>query len=146
MREVAWVVFDEVHYMRDKSRGVVWEETIILLPDKVHYVFLSATIPNAMEFAEWIVKIHNQPCHVVYTDFRPTPLQHYLFPAGGDGIHLVVDEKGHSEKKISKRQWQLSVIIVATTLLLVIVVEVIKRVKPIKVVIIKMVKVISIKL
>lgn len=94
MREVAWVVFDEVHYMRDKSRGVVWEETIILLPDKVHYVFLSATIPNAMEFAEWIVKIHAQPCHVVYTDFRPTPLQHYLFPAAGDGIHLVVDEKG----------------------------------------------------
>ena len=94
MREVAWVVFDEVHYLRDKSRGVVWEETIILLPDKVRYVFLSATIPNAMQFAEWIVKTHHQPCHVVYTDFRPTPLQHYLFPAGADGIHLVVDEKG----------------------------------------------------
>jgi len=95
MREVAWVVFDEVHYLRDKSRGVVWEETIILLPDKVRYVFLSATIPNAMQFAEWIVKTHHQPCHVVYTDFRPTPLQHYLFPAGADGIHLVVDEQGH---------------------------------------------------
>ncbi|KAH0543825.1 ATP-dependent RNA helicase mtr4 [Glutinoglossum americanum] len=94
MREVAWVVFDEVHYMRDKARGVVWEETIILLPDKVRYVFLSATIPNAMQFAEWITKTHNQPCHVVYTDFRPTPLQQYLFPAGADGIHLVVDEKG----------------------------------------------------
>ena len=94
MREVAWVIFDEVHYMRDKARGVVWEETIILLPDKVRYVFLSATIPNAMQFAEWIVKNHNQPCHVVYTDFRPTPLQHYLFPAASDGIHLVVDEKG----------------------------------------------------
>lgn len=93
MREVAWVIFDEVHYMRDKERGVVWEETIILLPDKVHYVFLSATIPNAMEFAEWICKIHVQPCHIVYTDFRPTPLQHYLFPAHGDGIYLVVDEK-----------------------------------------------------
>lgn len=57
MREVAWVVFDEIHYMRDASklyqvtllirhlltvhvaRGVVWEETIILLPDKVRYVF-----------------------------------------------------------------------------------------------------------
>ena len=35
MREVGWVVFDEIHYMRDKERGVVWEETIILLPDKV---------------------------------------------------------------------------------------------------------------
>ncbi|KAJ5787225.1 hypothetical protein N7457_002215 [Penicillium paradoxum] len=94
MREVQWVVFDEIHYMRDLSRGVVWEETIILLPDKVRYVFLSATIPNAMQFAEWIVKMHNQPCHVVYTNYRPTPLQNYFFPAGGEGIHLVVDEKG----------------------------------------------------
>lgn len=107
MREVAWVIFDEVHYMRDKERGVVWEETIILLPDKVRYVFLSATIPNAMQFAEWITKTHNQPCHVVYTDFRPTPLQHYLFPKGSDGIHLVVDEKGdfkdeNFEKAMSK--------------------------------------------
>ena len=95
MREVGWVVFDEIHYMRDKSRGVVWEETIILLPDKVRYVFLSATIPNAMQFAEWITKTHNQPCHIVYTDFRPTPLQHYFFPAGAEGIHLIVDEKGN---------------------------------------------------
>jgi ATP-dependent RNA helicase DOB1 len=95
MREVAWVVFDEIHYMRDKTRGVVWEETIILLPDKVRYVFLSATIPNAMQFAEWITKTHQQPCHIVYTDFRPTPLQHYFFPAGADGIHLIVDEKGN---------------------------------------------------
>ncbi|KAH9913833.1 antiviral helicase [Fomitopsis serialis] len=81
MREVAW------------ERGVVWEETIILLPHTVRYVFLSATIPNAMQFAEWICKSHEQPCHVVYTDFRPTPLQHYLFPAGGEGIYLVVNEK-----------------------------------------------------
>jgi len=95
MREVQWVIFDEIHYMRDKSRGVVWEETIILLPDKVRYVFLSATIPNAMQFAEWITKTHQQPCHIVYTDFRPTPLQHYFFPAGADGIHLIVDEKGN---------------------------------------------------
>ena len=94
MREVAWVIFDEIHYLRDKERGVVWEETLILLPDKVHYVFLSATIPNAKEFADWIAKLHSQPCHVVYTNYRPTPLQHYLFPAGGNGLHLVVDEHG----------------------------------------------------
>ena len=95
MREVAWVIFDEIHYMRDKTRGVVWEETIILLPDKVRYVFLSATIPNAFQFAEWIAKIHRQACHVVYTDFRPTPLQNYFFPSGGKGIFLIVDEKGN---------------------------------------------------
>lgn len=95
MREVGWVIFDEIHYMRDKTRGVVWEETIIMLPDKVRYVFLSATIPNAFQFAEWIAKIHHQACHVVYTDFRPTPLQNYFYPCGGKGASMVVDEKGN---------------------------------------------------
>ena len=93
MREVQWVIFDEIHYMRDSERGVVWEETIILLPDNVRYVFLSATIPNASEFASWICHLHKQPCNVVYTDYRPTPLQHYVFPCGGDGLHLVVNDK-----------------------------------------------------
>lgn len=32
LREVAWVVFDEVHYMKDRERGVVWEEVIIFMP------------------------------------------------------------------------------------------------------------------
>ena len=58
MREVKWVIFDEVHYMRDAERGVVWEEVMILLPPSVRYVFLSATIPNALEFAEWIAESH----------------------------------------------------------------------------------------
>lgn len=93
MREVAWVIFDEVHYMRDKARGVVWEETMILLPHNVRHVFLSATIPNAHQFARWICELHQQPCHVVYTDFRPTPLQHFLYPEGSNGILLVVDEE-----------------------------------------------------
>ncbi|XP_031351055.1 exosome RNA helicase MTR4 [Photinus pyralis] len=94
MREVGWVVFDEIHYMRDKERGVVWEETLILLPHNVRFVFLSATIPNARQFVEWVAHLHQQPCHVVYTDYRPTPLQHFIFPAGGQGIHMVVDETG----------------------------------------------------
>ena len=55
---------------------------------------LFRSIPNAKEFAQWICKSHDQPCHVVYTDFRPTPLQHYLFPEGGKGLHLVVNENG----------------------------------------------------
>jgi superfamily II RNA helicase len=54
MREVAWCIYDEVHYMRDSERGVVWEESIILLPHRVRFVFLSATIPNASQFADWI--------------------------------------------------------------------------------------------
>ncbi|GIL48638.1 hypothetical protein Vafri_5094 [Volvox africanus] len=94
VREVQLIVYDEIHYLRDKERGVVWEESIILAPREARFVFLSATIPNAREFAEWVAKTHRSPCHVVYTDYRPTPLQHYLFPAGGDGLYMVVDERG----------------------------------------------------
>ncbi|KAE8814348.1 superkiller viralicidic activity 2-like 2 [Hordeum vulgare] len=39
-------------------------------------------------------QVHKQPCHIVYTDYRPTPLQHYVFPVGGGGLCLVVDENG----------------------------------------------------
>ncbi|EPY37606.1 ATP-dependent RNA helicase DOB1 [Angomonas deanei] len=95
LREVGCVVFDEVHYMRDKARGVVWEETISLLPEGCQYVFLSATIPNAREFADWVESIHpTTKVHVIYTDYRPVPLQHYIYPSGADGIFLIVDEKG----------------------------------------------------
>ncbi|KAJ8529724.1 hypothetical protein K7X08_036559 [Anisodus acutangulus] len=93
-REVAWVIFDEVHYMRDRERGVVWEESIVMAPKNSRFVFLSATVPNAKEFADWVAKVHQQPCHIVYTDYRPTPLQHYIFPSGGDGLYMVVDDKG----------------------------------------------------
>ncbi|KAL0538167.1 hypothetical protein IC582_027169 [Cucumis melo] len=94
-REVAWIIFDEVHYMRDRERGVVWEESIVMAPKNARFVFLSATVPNAKEFADWVAKVHQQPCHIVYTDYRPTPLQHYIFPSGSEGLYLVVDEKGH---------------------------------------------------
>ena len=57
-------------------------------------VFLSATILNSREFAEWIAKIKNQICNVVLTEMRPVPLQHYVHVEGSDGIHLVIDAKG----------------------------------------------------
>lgn len=77
-RELSWVIYDEIHYMRDVERGVVWEESIILLPHEIRFVFLSATIPNSREFSEWISRIHHQTCHVVYTEYRPVPLRYYL--------------------------------------------------------------------
>lgn len=93
IREVSLIVYDEIHYLRDKERGVVWEESIILAPKSTRFAFLSATLPNARDFAEWIAMTHSSPCHVVYTDYRPTPLQHFLYPAGSEGIFLVVDDK-----------------------------------------------------
>lgn len=101
LRETHFVVFDEVHYMRDRERGVVWEETIILLPSSIRFIFLSATIPNASEFARWIVSIHKQPCHVIYTEKRPTPLEHYIYtniPGNENTIRRTDQLKNISEK------------------------------------------------
>lgn len=49
--ELEWVVFDEVHYLNDGERGVVWEECFILLPPRVSLVLLSATVHNTVELA-----------------------------------------------------------------------------------------------
>ncbi|CAF92389.1 unnamed protein product, partial [Tetraodon nigroviridis] len=86
IRDLEWVIFDEVHYINDAEvrnisvfaiyliycesfycyipvflhslvipqRGVVWEEVLIMLPDHVSIILLSATVPNALEFSEWI--------------------------------------------------------------------------------------------
>lgn len=52
-------------------------------------VFLSATLSNANEFSQWVAYLHKQPCHVVYTDYRPTPLEHFVCPTGGQGLYKV---------------------------------------------------------
>lgn len=54
VRDIEYVIFDEVHYVNDAERGVVWEEVIIMLPPHIKLIFLSATTPNAQDFSEWI--------------------------------------------------------------------------------------------
>lgn len=54
IRDIEWVIFDEVHYVNDQERGMVWEETIIMLPPHIGIIMLSATVPNYMDFADWV--------------------------------------------------------------------------------------------
>ncbi|KNC49330.1 DEAD/DEAH box RNA helicase [Thecamonas trahens ATCC 50062] len=79
IRDVEWVIFDEVHYVNDLERGVVWEEVIIMLPDHVGLIMLSATVANTFEFADWIGRTKKRPVYVVSTDKRPVPLAHFAF-------------------------------------------------------------------
>ena len=65
VRDVEWVVFDEVHYVNDAERGVVWEEVIIMLPAHVSLVLLSATVPNTAEFANWIGRTRKQKIYIM---------------------------------------------------------------------------------
>ncbi|KAH9178867.1 antiviral helicase [Lactarius sanguifluus] len=93
IRDVEFVIFDEVHYVNDSERGVVWEEVIIMLPDHINIILLSATVPNAQEFAEWVGRTKKKDIYVIYTSKRPVPLEHYLY-AGRD-THKIVDANGN---------------------------------------------------
>lgn len=64
IRDVEFVVFDEVHYVNDAERGVVWEEVIIMLPPHITIVMLSATVPNVMDFADWVGRTKNRVVYV----------------------------------------------------------------------------------
>ncbi|KAL9334093.1 hypothetical protein Peur_074232 [Populus x canadensis] len=82
IRDIEWVIFDEVHYVNDVERGVVWEEVIIMLPRHVNIVLLSATVPNTVEFADWISRTKQKTIRVTGTTKRPVPLEHCLFYSG----------------------------------------------------------------
>jgi ATP-dependent RNA helicase HelY len=78
LRDLGYVVMDEVHYLADRFRGAVWEEVIIHLPESVTLVSLSATVSNAEEFADWLVTVRGAT-RVVVSEHRPVPLwQHML--------------------------------------------------------------------
>ena len=60
LRDLAYVVMDEVHYLADRFRGAVWEEVIIHLPQSVRLVSLSATVSNAEEFGDWLQTVRGE--------------------------------------------------------------------------------------
>ncbi|KAG8505791.1 Helicase SKI2W [Galemys pyrenaicus] len=98
IRDLEWVIFDEVHYINDAERGVVWEEVLIMLPDHVSIILLSATVPNALEFADWIGRLKRRQIYVISTVARPVPLEHYLFtgnsPKTQGELFLLLDSRG----------------------------------------------------
>ena len=89
VRDIEWVIFDEVHYINDSERGVVWEEVIIMLPSYVNLIFLSATTPNTIEFSDWIGRTKKREVHVIRTNYRPVPLSHHLF--AGLKLHKILE-------------------------------------------------------
>lgn len=112
--DVEFVIFDEVHYVNDAERGVVWEEVIIMLPPRVTLVMLSATIPNTQEFADWVGRTRQRPIYVISTLMRPVPLVHYLYLPLREGKKALEDgsktknagvktKSTNSEKKDEKK-------------------------------------------
>jgi superfamily II RNA helicase len=84
IHDVAWVIFDEVHYLDDADRGTVWEESLIFAPPNVRVVALSATVSNLDEFAAWLTEVRGTPARVVLETHRPVPLTvHVASTEGG---------------------------------------------------------------
>ncbi|WP_440711321.1 DEAD/DEAH box helicase [Herbiconiux sp. YIM B11900] len=78
LKNLRFVVMDEVHYLADRFRGAVWEEVIIHLPQSVKLVSLSATVSNAEEFGDWLQAVRGDT-EVIVSEERPVPLdQHAL--------------------------------------------------------------------
>ena len=77
--ELGCVIFDEVHYINDKERGKVWEETIMELPQSVLIIMLSATIDRANEFAAWVHTVKKREVCLCSTKERVVPLTHYAY-------------------------------------------------------------------
>ena len=92
LSEVGTVIFDEVHYINDNERGHIWEEILIVLPNNIKIIMLSATIPNYEEFASWIGKIKNTKVYIENTNKRVVPLQHFIY-IDNDHIYKVKDKE-----------------------------------------------------
>jgi len=93
LNNLSFVVMDEVHYLADRSRGAVWEEVIIHLPDSVTIVALSATVSNAEEFGRWLATIRGET-EVIVEEIRPVPLWQHVM-AGKRLYDLFIDDSQH---------------------------------------------------
>ena len=106
--DVEAVVLDECHYMNDRQRGTVWEESIIYCPHEVQLVALSATVANSDELTDWLNQVHG-PTDLIYSDYRPVPLEFHfgntkgLFPLLNDDKtqinHRLLKKKGRKGEK-----------------------------------------------
>ncbi len=92
------VIFDECHYINDKDRGKVWEETMILLPREVNLVMLSATLDHPEYFANWLGILKQKPIHLIETQYRIVPLTHNLIDSNYKLIPLMDSKEIYNEK------------------------------------------------
>jgi ATP-dependent RNA helicase HelY len=97
--DVECIVFDEIHYLADPDRGTTWEESIILCPEHIQLICLSATVTNAEEIAGWIGRTH-LPIRLITHHRRPVPLALYYFH--DQTLSMVIDHHGKTVRDFSR--------------------------------------------
>jgi superfamily II RNA helicase len=93
--EVGCVVFDEVHYINDADRGQVWEKTILMMPNHIQMIMLSATIDAPERFATWCERggESGKTVYLASTNHRVVPLTHYGFLTITESIFKGMKDK-----------------------------------------------------
>ncbi|MDF1666817.1 MAG: DEAD/DEAH box helicase, partial [Planctomycetota bacterium] len=76
--DVSYVIFDEIHFMDDKDRGTVWEESLIFAPEQIKIVALSATVSNLPQLTGWLESIRPGVMKVIIEKTRPIPLEIFI--------------------------------------------------------------------
>ena len=93
LRDLAYVVMDEVHYLADRFRGAVWEEVIIHLPQAVRLVSLSARrCPTPRSSATGSQAVRGDT-EVIVSEERPVPLEQHVL-VRGELLDLFDDRAG----------------------------------------------------
>ena len=98
-----FVVLDEAHFLGDTDRGVVWEEIMIYLPERIPLLLLSATIGNADQIAGWLSSIRSAPCKVIRETKRPVPLVPIFLHPSGTLLPLIEPTKKGGKQKVYKK-------------------------------------------
>jgi superfamily II RNA helicase len=98
-KELGSVVYDEIHFINDESRGHVWEQSIMLLPHHVQIIGLSATLDNPEKFAYWLEtrgtenKLNNKEVFLAKKYIRSVPLIHYTFITATNSFNKIIKDK-----------------------------------------------------
>ncbi len=94
LMDVSLVIADEVHLMGDPNRGPTLEIVLVRLKSlnpRIRLITLSATVPNAIEIANWL------KATLVESTWRPVPLKEGVYFGGTivfkDGSMRWVNEK-----------------------------------------------------
>lgn len=102
--ELGCVVFDEIHMINDEARGHVWENCIMLLPEHIQMIGLSATLDNPDKFAYWLEtkgQLEKKTDKIVYLcskKDRAVPLTHYSYITVTNGIYKAIKDKAIQEE------------------------------------------------
>jgi len=102
-RELGCVVFDEIHMINDPARGHVWEQSIMMLPQHIQMICLSATLDNPEKFAYWLETrgedvAKEKTVYLTTKKVRAVPLTHYSFITTTTGVFKAIKDKAQQEE------------------------------------------------